>query len=462
MKKNRMMTEGKIYPQLFLFALPLVIGSIFQLSYNLFDFIIIGWFSSTPISSQAAVGIANPIMSIFISLFSGMCVGAGIHSSELYGKNDETNLKRQFTSCLIAGFIFSLVVTIFFVVFLNPILKISNVTDINLKEQVRTYLLIIAIGFVFCFIYNIYASFLRSIGDSYSSLVFLVVSCILNVVLDLVFVITFKMEVFGVALSTTISQVISAILIMLYGKIKYKNLLRFKLNEYVIDKSLLKTSSIYAAGSAMQQIVLFVGKYLISIKINTYDETVIDAFSSATKLDEFFFAPAQNFGHAAAIFISQNKGAKKYERAKKGWWAGFTMNLIYGVIISTLIALFKEQIMNMFISSDEGISSSKDAIVELGVNYYSIMALFYIFPCITNSLQSYFRGIGKLNFVFYSTFVQIIARVSFVYIFASMSFINPLQATAYATGVGWGFMISFEVPFLLYFYRTNRGLQLKN
>ena len=304
MKKR--MTEGKIFPQLLLFALPLVIGSILQLSYNLFDFIILGWFSSTPITDQAAVGIANPIMSIFISLISGLCLGIAIHSSNLFGKNDIPNLKRQITSVLLVGLFFILLLTILFIIFLEPIMTISNVTDVVLRKQVKQYLLIIAIGLISTFIYNLYASVLRSIGDSISSLLFLTVSCVLNITLNIIFVVTLKKGVLGVALATLISQLLSAISITIYSKLRYKDIFLFRFKEYVIDTSLLKISIPYAVSSALQQVVLYVGKYIISTQINKYGEIIIDAFASATKIDDFVFTPAQNFAAATSIFFSQN------------------------------------------------------------------------------------------------------------------------------------------------------------
>ena len=127
---KRKMIEGRIFPNLLSFALPLVIGSLFQLAYNLFDYIILGWVSSSPIESQAAIGIASPIMNIFISLFSGLCVGAGIHSSERYGNKDIKNLKKQFSSFLLTFGLISLGITLLFLLLLDPILTFSNVTDI--------------------------------------------------------------------------------------------------------------------------------------------------------------------------------------------------------------------------------------------------------------------------------------------------------------------------------------------
>ena len=457
--KNRkvIMTEGKIYPKLLIFSIPLVIASIFQLTYNLFDYIILGWFSETKISSQAAVGVANPIMNIFLSLISGLCVGLAIHSSELYGKKDITNLKRQISSCLISGVSAILILTILFIALLNPILNISNVYDPSLRHQVYSYLLIISIGFIFSFIFNFYASVIRSFGDSYSSLLFLIISCVLNISFNILFVVGFKLDVLGVALSTTISQFISALLMILYSKIRYKEYLVLKRNEYVVDKELLKISSSYAIASALQQIVLFVGKYIISTQVNKYDAVTIDAFTSSTSIDQFFFAGAQNIGHASAIFIAQNKGAKNYSRAKKGFLAGLSINIVYGIIITLLLVIFRKEMLNLFISNEEAIQESKDLVISKGMLYVNIMCFLYLCPCVTNSIQSYFRGIGKLNIVFYSTFVQIIGRVLFSLILISTTN-DPLSSTAYGTGIGWAFMISFELPFLITYWKTEKNL----
>lgn len=454
MKKK--MTEGKIFPQLLTFALPLVIGSLFQLSYNLFDYIILGWFSKEPILNQAAVGIANPIMSIFVSLFSGLCVGAGIHSSELFGKKDTVSLKKQLSSFLLVFGLISIGLTIVFVLFLDPILTISNVDDIYLKQTAKMYLSIVALGYVFCFIYNFYASSLRSMGDSFASLLFLIISCVLNIILNIVFVVFLKLEVVGVALSTTLCQFISAIAIMIYGKVKYKSVLVFKKDEYVIDKTLLKVSSSYAIASALQQIVLFVGKYLISIQVNKFDAPVIDAFAASTKIDDFVFSPAQNFAHATAIFIAQNKGARKHQRAKKGFLVGVLLNMIYCVIITTTIIVVKRPVLNLFIGNDPMIQQTKNEVIAAGLTYINTMCFLYVLPCITNSIQCYFRGIGKLNIVFYSTTVQIIFRVLFAIVL--LSFIShPLKAIALATGIGWCFMIMFELPILIHYYKRNKN-----
>ncbi len=452
------LTEGKILPKLLLFALPLVIGTLFQLAYNLFDFVVLGWFGEDKILSQAAISAANPITSIFTTLLIGLCAGAGIHTSELFGKeNSLQELKKQIISFSILGLLFTVFITVLFIVLLNPILSLSNITNESLRQQVYIYLIIVAIGFIATFIYNNYASVLRSMGDSMASLIFLIISCLLNIALNMLFVIAFKMEVTGVAIATTISQTISAIAICIYATIHYKEVLAFKKTDFKVDSSLAKISIKYAVASAMQQVVLYVGKYLISIKINSYDNLTIDAFGLATKIDDFVFSPAQNFAHATAIFIATNKGAKNIARAKKGFLIGFGINLVYGILISLIILLTKENLLELFISTDESIASEKQEIIAKSLSYLNIMLIIYILPCITNSIQAYFRGIGKLNIVFYSTTIQIIIRVIFAYVLINL-IDDPLPCAAYATLIGWIGMIIFETPFLVYYYRTNKNL----
>lgn len=455
------LTEGKILPKLLLFALPLVIGTLFQLTYNLFDFIVLGWFGEDKILSQAAISAAGPITSIFTTLLIGLCAGAGIHTSELFGKEDSTKeLRKQIISFTLVGLILTTIITILFICFLNPILTMSNINDEPLKGEVYTYLIIVAIGFIATFIYNNYASVLRSMGDSMASLIFLIVSCLLNVGLNLLFVIALKLEVKGVAIATTISQIISAIAILIYAKIRYKDILYFKKEDFKIDFTLVKISMKYAIASALQQVVLFVGKYLISIKMNSYDTLTIDSFGLVSKIDDFVFSPAQNFAHATAIFIATNKGAKNIARAKKGFLIGFLINIVYGILISLVLLVSKEGLLNLFISTDESIADEKQEIITKGISYLNIMIAIYILPCITNSIQAYFRGIGKLNIVFYSTTVQIIFRVTFAYLIIYLTN-EPLTGAAYATLIGWIAMITFELPFLIYYYKTNKNLLIK-
>lgn len=443
------MTDGPIIPQVFLFSLPLILGSILQLTYNLFDFVILGWFSSEPITAQASLSIAGPIFNIFISLISGLCVGFAIHSGQLFGEGDTPSLRKQFTSCLIVFGVFSLLLTLLFNVCINPIMLLANVRDATLKHEAVVYLGVTSLGFAFSFLYNLYASFLRSLGDSLASLIFLALSCVINIGLNILFVVSFKLDVVGVALATVISQAISAIAIIVYGKLRCRDVLIFKPNEYRIDWSLLKTSSSYAVASAMQQIVLYVGKFIISTQVNAYDAYTIAAFGGATKIDNFVFAPTQNFGHASSIFMAQNRGAGKKDRYKKGFFAGLGMSWIYGILISIIIYFVRYPLLNMFISSE---TVNRELVIASGMTYLGIMSFFYIMPATTNSLQSFFRGLGKLQIVFLSTFIQIVFRVIAMIVLIKLTD-SPMESAAYATVIGWGFMIAFELPCLVYRWR---------
>jgi len=442
------MTKGKIFPQLLKFALPLVIGSLFQLTYNLFDFVVLGWFSSKPIESQAALGVASPIYNIFISLISGLCVGFAIHSSELYGKEDIQSLKKQFTSFLIVFGLFSIALTFLFNIFINPLMTLSNVKDDSLRIDAMIYLGIASLGFICSFFYNIYACFLRAMSDSLASLLFLILSCILNIVLNIILVVNYNLEIVGVAVSTVVSQFLSAIAIVIYGKLRYKNILVFNIKEYVIDFKLLKKSASYAIASALQQIVLFVGKFIVSIQINGFDAYYIAAYAGATKIDEFVFTPTQNFGHAASIFMAQNKGDGNNKRYKQGFKTGFLLNIVYGIIISFVVFFLKEELVDLFINKN---TPDRSLVIEKGILYLSYMSFLYIIPAITNSVQSFFRGLGKLRLVFLSTTANIIGRV--ITIVVLIKLIAPMEASAFANLGGWITMLLFEVPFLVYHYK---------
>ena len=256
----------------------------------------------------------------------------------------------------------------------------------------------------------------------------------------------------GVALATLISQILSAISITIYSKLRYKDIFLFGFKEYVIDTSLLKISIPYAVSSALQQVVLYVGKYIISTQINKYGEIIIDAFASATKIDDFVFTPAQNFAAATSIFFSQNYGANKIKRAKKGFMSGFLLNMIYSVFISTIIFVIKKPVLNIFVSSDAAIITSKTEILNNACTYLNIMCCLYMLPSITNAMQSFFRGSGKVTIVFLSTLVQITARVIFVILLMHLTS-KPMVSAAFGTGIGWIFMIAFELPILIVHFK---------
>lgn len=446
MKKIEM-TTGSIPKKILQFSLPMIVGSIFQLTYSTIDGIVIGRFIDK--SALAAVGAATPIFNILLFLLVGLCNGASILMSELFAQKKPKTLKQNIGTSISAGSILSIILTILIIVFARPILKATGVKT-ELLTDATNYLIFVSIGLVFSFINNIYTAALRSTGDSLRPLYILALTSVINIGLDFAFVLGFKMGVIGAAIATSISMALSAIICIFYAAY-VDDLFKFKLGDFKIVKPQLIETSKYAIASALQQIVLFIGKSIVQISINTLSIDAQAAFTAASKIDDYAITPIQCFGNTAAMFIAQNRGAHKPERCKKGLFTGMILSVIYASIACLVVYFGNNLLVKMFLDSEDNVAG----VIEEGAKYYQYMAFFYFFPALTNSVQSYFRGLGKLNIVFYSTTVQIIFRSS-----SSFFLIKSFEITgaALCTGVGWTFMLLFEVPILIYYLRTKKGL----
>lgn len=446
MKKIEM-TTGSIPKKILQFSLPMIVGSIFQLTYSTIDGIVIGRFIDK--SALAAVGAATPIFNILLFLLVGLCNGASILMSELFAQKKPKTLKQNIGTSISAGSILSIILTILIIVFARPILKATGVKT-ELLTDATNYLIFVSIGLVFSFINNIYTAALRSTGDSLRPLYILALTSVINIGLDFAFVLGFKMGVIGAAIATSISMALSAIICIFYAAY-VDDLFKFKLSDFKIVKPQLIETSKYAIASALQQIVLFIGKSIVQISINTLSIDAQAAFTAASKIDDYAITPIQCFGNTAAMFIAQNRGAHKPERCKKSLFTGMILSVIYASIACLVVYFGNNLLVKMFLDSEDNVAG----VIEEGAKYYQYMAFFYFFPALTNSVQSYFRGLGKLNIVFYSTTVQIIFRAS-----SSFFLIKSFEITgaALCTGVGWTFMLLFEVPILIYYLRTKKGL----
>lgn len=307
------MTTGNIPKHLVKFAVPLVLGNLFQLTYNATDSIIVGRFVGK--NALAAVGTANPIMNIVMFFIVGICMGASILMSEYFGAGDIKKFKKEVSTTMIAGLIFTIIMISICVIMTKPILMLIRTPD-DILLDATNYLRIIFFGLIFTFLYNIYTSTLRSIGDSKTPLIFLIISSILNVVMDIIFVVYFKMGVSGAALATVIAEMFSSIFCITYVYIKIP-ILRFTKKEIVLDRILLKNTVNYSWVTAMQQTCLYVGKVLVQGAVNPLGVDSIATFNAVNRVDDFAFTPEQSISSGMTTFIAQNRGAKKTERIKK-------------------------------------------------------------------------------------------------------------------------------------------------
>ena len=437
------MTRGSISRHLTTFAIPLILGNIFQLTYNAVDSIIVGRYVGK--EALAAVGTSSPIMNIVIFFIAGICTGTSVLMSEYYGAKDLDKLKREISTSMVVGVIFSLTMTAIGW-FLSPyILRWMNTPE-SVVALGTSYLRIVLAGLIFTFLYNIYAATLRSVGDSQTPIYFLILSAIMNMVLDYAFVVWFGLGIDGVAYATVISQALSSTLCIVYVNVRVP-LVRLKLSQLRVDGKLLKDTINYSWVTGMQQICLYVGKVLIQSVVNTLGVDSIAAFNAVTRVDDFAFQPQQSIGSSMTTFIAQNRGAGEKRRMDSGLKVGLIMEAASWVVIAVIAYTAARPIMHLFMP-DQG-----NAVAELGVVYLHNMALFYFLPSMTNGIQGYFRGMGDLKITLFSTLIQMIGRVCFAYLLIP---VFGVPGIAYSCMGGWLCMLAFELPFFIKSRRKNR------
>ncbi len=434
------LTTGKIMPILVNFTVPLVLGNLFQLTYNAVDSIIVGHFVGK--EALAAVGICNPVSTLMILFLNGLCMGASILMGIQYGAKDYETLHRQISTTLLSGAFFSFFLTLVCVIFAVPILLLLQV-DPSIMSMTVQYLRIIFLGLMFTFLYNFFSSTLRALGDSASPLYFLIISAILNIFGDLFFVIVLKAGSNGCAISTVLSEALCCLFCIIYIQKKVP-ILRLGKKWLVFDAGLLKKTIAYGWASAMQQATVQMGKIAIQALVNTMGVSVAAAFAVVNRIDDFAITPEQNIAHAMTALMAQNKGAGKNDRMREGFRCGMILELVYGAAVMLICLGFARPLMSLFVKDEE--------VIGHGVVYLHLIAVMYILPAITNALQGFFRGIGDLKVTLMSSFtnmaVRVIAAAPMVLLWNF-----GIEALPYSYLAGWIAMLLVETPLMLRIYR---------
>ena len=428
------LTTGKIMPILVNFTVPLVLGNLFQLTYNAVDSIIVGHFVGK--EALAAVGICNPVSTLMILFLNGLCMGASILMGIQYGAKDYETLHRQISTTLLSGAFFSFFLTLVCVIFAVPILLLLQV-DPSIMSMTVQYLRIIFLGLMFTFLYNFFSSTLRALGDSASPLYFLIISAILNIFGDLFFVIVLKAGSNGCAISTVLSEALCCLFCIIYIQKKVP-ILRLGKKWLVFD------AIAYGWASAMQQATVQMGKIAIQALVNTMGVSVAAAFAVVNRIDDFAITPEQNIAHAMTALMAQNKGAGKNDRMREGFRCGMILELVYGAAVMLICLGFARPLMSLFVKDEE--------VIGHGVVYLHLIAVMYILPAVTNALQGFFRGIGDLKVTLMSSFtnmtVRVIAAAPMVLLWNF-----GIEALPYSYLAGWIAMLLVETPLMLRIYR---------
>lgn len=429
------MTKGAILPLIIKFTIPLVLGNILQLTYNAVDSIIVGQYVGK--DALAAVGTSNPLMTLIILFTQGICLGAGILVGTLYGAKEYERLKLQISTAMLAGLAFSVSISVVSVITAPWLLKILQVDEAILSEACG-YLRIIMCGLIFSFIYNFFASTLRAMGDSKSPLYFLGISAIINIIGDVIFVMVFRLNTLGCAISTVLSEALSCMLCWVYIKRKIP-LLDMGREWLSFDLKMMKETIQYGFVSAMQQSTVQIGKLGVQGIVNTLGVTATASFTAVNRLDDYAYIPEQNIGHAMTSVMAQNRGAGEMERVRKSFYIGMGIEVVYGILAGLVLLLFANPLMRLF--------TTDEATVVMGESYLRIIAFMYVVPAITNGVQGYFRGMGDLKITLWSSMinfgVRLLACIPLVFYYHM-----GIVALPWAYLAGWIAMMLYEIPFL--------------
>lgn len=435
------LTEGLIFQKLIRFSLPMIAGNLLQQVYNLADTLIVGKFLGA--DALASVGSAYTLMIFITSIIIGLCMGSGAFFSADYGAGNEKKLKEDIW--LSFWFILSVSAVICTVVYpgMGLILRILQ-TPQELMVLTREYVAVVFAGIIFVFFYNFFAYLLRAMGNSLIPLVFLAISSVINIVLDIWFVVGLSLGVGGAALATVIAQAVAGIGIAVYSLIKLPvirhNGERIKWNGRRL-KEIIKND----VATGIQQSVMNFGILMIQGLVNSFGTTVMASFAAAVKIDTIAYMPAQEFGNAYSLFVSQNHGAKQNERIKKGTRIAFVTSALFCAAISVLICIFADGLMGIFIDSAE------TQIIAEGARYLRIEGTMYAGIGILFLWYGYFRGINKPNISLILTVISLGTRVALSYALAPHT---PLGVLAIWLSIPIGWLLADAAGCV--FYRHNK------
>ena len=376
------MTEGAPWKKIVLFTLPMLVGNIAQQLYNTVDSVVVGNYVGD--NALAAVGSAGPILNLLIVLFVGISVGAGIMVSQYYGAREREELSLTIGNCITLTLIASLFVMVVASLVARPLLELLDTPE-SIIDWCQSYLIILFVGSAGLAFYNILSGILRGLGDSMSALSYLLVSTVVNIVLDLLFVAKLGMGVNGVALATVIAQAISALLCLL-------RLMRmtehFDLKLCYLKLKRKHTSKIVQLGlpSGVTQAIFSMAMIVVQSLTNSFGEMFIAANVIVMRVDGFAMMPNFSFGTALTTYAGQNVGAKRYDRVEKGARQGTAIAMGVSIVLTSLILIFGKALMGIFTKTPE--------LVDLSREMMGILAVGYIAMAVTQGLSGVMRGAG--------------------------------------------------------------------
>ncbi len=439
-KRDVNMTEGGILRHLILFAIPLLLGNLFQQLYNTVDTWVVGNFVSN--EAYSAVGSVNPIINTLIGFFMGFSSGAGVVISQYYGARKEGEVRKTVHTAILVTLVMSVVFAVVGILVSPAMLRMMK-TPAEVIPESQTYLNIYFAGIIGMMVYNIGSGILRAVGDSKRPFYFLVVSALLNTALDLLFVIRFGMGVAGVALATVIAQCVSAVLVLI-TLARSETCVQFRVKELAVHWGILKQIVRIGIPAALQLAITSFSNVFVQSYVNYFGQNAMSGWTSFSKVDQFILLPRQSLALAATTFVGQNLGSGKVERARKGVHIAFAISLATTVLPMIPLMVFAPGVVGFF--------NSKPEVVEIGAQMLRCVMPFQVFGCLNQIYSGGLRGAGN------SRAPMVIMLLSFVafrqaYLFVMANFIcNEIIPIIMGYPAGW---LLCGLGVFIYFLRTD-------
>ena len=435
---NRDLTKGPVVRSMLLFAIPMILGDLLQQCYNIADTLIVGQFLGR--NALAAVGSAFTLMTFLTSVILGLCMGSGALFSMRFGQRDDSSLRES----LCASFYCIVLITVLLNLIAFACLDGLRIF-LRVPAEVWGDMRVVFLGIPAIFLYNFFASYLRAIGNSVIPLVFLAVSSVLNIVLDLWFVVGLNKAVAGAAQATVIAQYISGVGIAVYTWVRFPQV-RSVARPRTLRAQRVREIFSYSSLTCVQQSVMNLGILMVQGLVNSFGPVVMAAFAAAVKIDAFAYMPVQDFGNAFSTFIAQNYGAKQNDRIRSGLKSAVLISVAFCVVLSTLVCAFAKPLMLLFVDAGE------TEILREGVRYLHIEGSFYCGIGCLFLLYGLYRALGKPGMSVVLTVISLGTRVALAYLLSSLPSIG-------VTGIWWsvpiGWALADFVGFVYYKKKIN-------
>lgn len=448
MKSNTMnMTEGSPTKLLIVFAIPMMIGNIFQQLYNLVDSIVVGRLVGA--QALAAIGATNSVTFLFFALCNGIGNGGGIITSQSFGKGDTKQVKSCIANVAYVMLIFPAFVGIVAFFLAGPLLKLLQ-TPADIFDDALLYIRLMAIGLLFVSLYNYISSMLRALGDSKSPLYFLIFSCILNTILDIVFVKYLHLSVFGAGIATLISQLISGASCIIYA-IKRNPYFQLSKTDFALDKTIIIRALKLGIPLSLQFSLIAISCMALQRVVNTFGPIAVAAFTATSRIEQVIHQPYQTLSAALSTFTGQNYGAGKKERLIQGYKRSLFLMFIFTIVMLPIMQFFGSQITSWFV---------KDAdVIQMGARALQITSWFYIFLGVIYVVRGVLNGIGDAFFALLNGIVEVIGRFVVPVLLTMIPAIG-LWGIWWSVGIVW--FLSGFTAWLRYIYMKRKFIIIEN